>query len=79
MAGTLGVALSTMYFGLSRSLKDMFIARAICGIFGGTMSVVHSVVGEITDGERDKFASIYFCFTDPCQPRTKQQLSQSMV
>ncbi|KAF9061694.1 MFS general substrate transporter [Rhodocollybia butyracea] len=49
MAGTFGVALSTIYFGLSSSLTDMLIARAIGGIFGGTASAVQSVLGEITD------------------------------
>ncbi|KAJ3964204.1 major facilitator superfamily domain-containing protein [Lentinula raphanica] len=51
MVGTLGVALSTMYFGLSSSLTDLLLSRVIGGIFGGTVSVVQSVVGEITDGE----------------------------
>jgi MFS family permease len=49
LAGTFGVALSTMYLGLSSSLTELLFARAIGGIFGGTVSVVQSVVGEITD------------------------------
>ncbi|KAF9061692.1 MFS general substrate transporter [Rhodocollybia butyracea] len=56
MAGTLGVALSTIYFGLSSSLTDMLIARAVGGIFGGTMSAVQSVVGEITDASNQAAA-----------------------
>jgi hypothetical protein len=51
MAGTLGVALSTMYFGLSCSLTELLVSRAVGGLFGGTIAVVQSVVGEITDGE----------------------------
>jgi len=56
MAGTLGVALSTVFFGLSSSLTDMLIARAITGVFGGTVSVVQSVVGEITDASNQAAA-----------------------
>jgi MFS family permease len=51
MAGTLGVALSTMYFSLSSSLTELLVSRAIGGLFGGTVAVVQSVVGEVTDGE----------------------------
>ncbi|KIK64332.1 hypothetical protein GYMLUDRAFT_240890 [Collybiopsis luxurians FD-317 M1] len=49
LTGTIGVALSTMYLGLSNSLTELLLSRAIGGIFGGTVSVVQSVVGEITD------------------------------
>ncbi|KAE9405880.1 MFS general substrate transporter [Gymnopus androsaceus JB14] len=56
LVGTLGVALSTMYFGLSSSLTDLLISRAIAGIFGGTVSVVQSMVGEITDASNQAAA-----------------------
>ncbi|KAJ3777309.1 major facilitator superfamily domain-containing protein [Lentinula raphanica] len=56
MVGTLGVALSTMYFGLSSSLTDLLLSRVIGGIFGGTVSVVQSVVGEITDASNQAAA-----------------------
>ncbi|KAJ3731622.1 major facilitator superfamily domain-containing protein [Lentinula guzmanii] len=56
MVGTFGVALSTMYFGLSSSLTDLLLSRAIGGIFGGTVSVVQSVVGEITDASNQAAA-----------------------
>ncbi|GAW06287.1 MFS general substrate transporter [Lentinula edodes] len=49
MTGTLGVALSTMYFGVSSSIVDLLISRCIAGVFAGTASVVHTVLGEITD------------------------------
>ncbi|KAJ3741817.1 major facilitator superfamily domain-containing protein [Lentinula detonsa] len=49
MTGTLGVALSTMYFGVSSSILDLLICRCIAGVFAGTASVVHTVLGEITD------------------------------
>ncbi|KAF5367225.1 hypothetical protein D9757_012229 [Collybiopsis confluens] len=49
LVGTLGVALSTIYLGLSSSLTELLLSRAIGGIFGGTAAVVQSVVGEITD------------------------------
>ncbi|KAF9058548.1 major facilitator superfamily domain-containing protein [Rhodocollybia butyracea] len=56
MAGTLGLALSTMYFGLSSSLTELLVSRAICGIFAGTVAVVQSVVGEITDASNQAAA-----------------------
>ncbi|KIK63616.1 hypothetical protein GYMLUDRAFT_40676 [Collybiopsis luxurians FD-317 M1] len=49
MMGTLGVALSTMYFGVSNSMLNLLICRCISGVFAGTASVVHTVLGEITD------------------------------
>ncbi|KAF9061696.1 major facilitator superfamily domain-containing protein [Rhodocollybia butyracea] len=56
MAGTLGVALSTMYFGLSSSLTELLVSRAVGGVFGGTVAVVQSVVGEITDASNQAAA-----------------------
>ncbi|KAF9058552.1 major facilitator superfamily domain-containing protein [Rhodocollybia butyracea] len=56
MAGTIGVALSTMYFGLSSSLTDLLVSRAIGGVFGGTVAVVQSVVGEMTDASNQAAA-----------------------
>ncbi|KAF9061697.1 major facilitator superfamily domain-containing protein [Rhodocollybia butyracea] len=56
MAGTLGVALSTMYFGLSSSLTELLVSRAIAGVSGGTVAVVQSVVGEITDASNQAAA-----------------------
>ncbi|KAJ3807639.1 major facilitator superfamily domain-containing protein [Lentinula aff. lateritia] len=53
MTGTLGVALSTMYFGVSSSIIDLLISRCIAGVFAGTASVVHTVLGEIT-GEKSR-------------------------
>ncbi|KAJ3832468.1 major facilitator superfamily domain-containing protein [Lentinula raphanica] len=49
MAGTLGVALSTMSFGVSSSMLELLICRCTAGVFAGTASVVHTVLGEITD------------------------------
>ncbi|KIK57193.1 hypothetical protein GYMLUDRAFT_46441 [Collybiopsis luxurians FD-317 M1] len=49
LVGTIGVALSTMYLGLSTTLTELLISRVIGGIFGGTASVVQSVVGDLCD------------------------------
>ncbi|KAF9056710.1 major facilitator superfamily domain-containing protein [Rhodocollybia butyracea] len=49
LIGTFGVALSTVYLGLSTSLTHLLILRAIGGIFGGTASVVQSMVGDLSD------------------------------
>ncbi|KAF5372992.1 hypothetical protein D9758_001664 [Tetrapyrgos nigripes] len=49
MAGTLGVGLSTVLFGLSTSLPSLLISRAFSGLCAGSAAVVHAVLGEITD------------------------------
>ncbi|KIK57006.1 hypothetical protein GYMLUDRAFT_46611 [Collybiopsis luxurians FD-317 M1] len=49
LVGTIGVALSTMYLGISTSLAELLISRIIGGVFGGTASVVPSVVGDLSD------------------------------
>ncbi|KAF5372973.1 hypothetical protein D9758_001666 [Tetrapyrgos nigripes] len=49
MAGTLGVGLSTVFFGLSTSLPSLLLSRAFSGLCAGSAAVVHAVLGEITD------------------------------
>ncbi|KIK57004.1 hypothetical protein GYMLUDRAFT_139083, partial [Collybiopsis luxurians FD-317 M1] len=49
LIGTVGVALSTVYLGVSTSLTELLISRSIGGVFGGTASVVQSVVGDLSD------------------------------
>ncbi|KAE9406760.1 MFS general substrate transporter [Gymnopus androsaceus JB14] len=49
MTGTLGVGIATMYFGLSKTIADLLVSRFIAGVFAGTASVMHTILGEITD------------------------------
>ncbi|XP_006458252.1 hypothetical protein AGABI2DRAFT_115264 [Agaricus bisporus var. bisporus H97] len=47
--GTAGLAISTVFFGLTSSLSQILIARCLAGLFSGTTAVLHSALGEITD------------------------------
>ncbi|KAF5391871.1 hypothetical protein D9757_001790 [Collybiopsis confluens] len=49
MIGTLGVALATTSFGISNNIFELLVSRSLAGVFAGTASVVHTVLGEITD------------------------------
>ncbi|KAK1218246.1 hypothetical protein PQX77_014619 [Marasmius sp. AFHP31] len=54
--GTLGVALATVYFGISRSFTEIILSRCLAGIFAGTIAVIHSVLAEITDSTNQSLA-----------------------
>ncbi|KAG7086623.1 hypothetical protein E1B28_002565 [Marasmius oreades] len=56
MFGTLGVAIATVYFGISRSLTEIILSRCLAGIFAGTIAVIHSVLAEITDSTNQSLA-----------------------
>ncbi|KAJ4467774.1 MFS general substrate transporter [Lentinula lateritia] len=47
--GTLGVAVMTIVFGLANSIPELIVYRCLAGFFGATASVIHTVLGEITD------------------------------
>ncbi|KAI6043088.1 major facilitator superfamily domain-containing protein [Pisolithus marmoratus] len=49
LLGTLGTAMATLGFGLSKSLAGILFARSLGGLFSGNLAVIHSVLGEITD------------------------------
>ncbi|KAI6043087.1 major facilitator superfamily domain-containing protein [Pisolithus marmoratus] len=49
LTGTVGTAMTTLGFGLSKSLTGLLFARGFAGLFSGNIAVIHSVVGEITD------------------------------
>ena len=50
------VGFSTLLFGLSTSFPMMLITRALAGLFAGNVSVMHSVMGEITDATNQAIA-----------------------
>ncbi|KAN0075327.1 Major facilitator superfamily domain containing protein [Tylopilus felleus] len=49
LVGILGIATTTLAFGLSKSLSAVLVARCIGGLSSGNVAVIHSVLGEITD------------------------------
>jgi MFS family permease len=49
LAGILGIAATTLTFGLSKSLAAVLTTRCIGGLFSGNIAVIHSMLGEITD------------------------------
>ncbi|KZT28496.1 MFS general substrate transporter [Neolentinus lepideus HHB14362 ss-1] len=54
--GTVGIAFTTLMFGLSRSLAGVLAARALAGIFCGNIAVIQSVLAEITDSSNQVIA-----------------------
>ncbi|KAG8217332.1 major facilitator superfamily domain-containing protein [Butyriboletus roseoflavus] len=49
LVGILGIAATTLMFGLSKSLAVVLVTRCIGGLASGNIAVIHSVLGEITD------------------------------
>ena len=39
--GRVGMAVSMAFFGMSRNYWMMIVTRCICGLFGGTQTLVH--------------------------------------
>ncbi|KAH7929785.1 MFS general substrate transporter [Leucogyrophana mollusca] len=54
--GILGLATTTVMFGLSKSLTSVLVARCLGGLFSGNVAVIHSVLGEITDSTNQAVA-----------------------
>ncbi|TDL27292.1 MFS general substrate transporter [Rickenella mellea] len=48
-AGTIGIGLTTILFGFSKTLLGVLCARFLAGLFSGNVAVMHSVLGELTD------------------------------
>ena len=49
MLSLLGQALSTLIFGLSKTLWLAIATRALAGFVGGNAMLINSAVGDITD------------------------------
>ncbi|PFH50071.1 hypothetical protein AMATHDRAFT_146091 [Amanita thiersii Skay4041] len=49
IGGAAGLAVSTLFFGVSTNFLEILISRCIAGIFSGTAAVLLSALGEITD------------------------------
>lgn len=54
--GILGVGITTLLFGLSTSFPMMVLFRALSGLCAGNVSVMQSVIGEITDSSNQAIA-----------------------
>ncbi|KIK53757.1 hypothetical protein GYMLUDRAFT_207175 [Collybiopsis luxurians FD-317 M1] len=63
--GTLGVALMTIVFGLANSIMELLVYRCLAGFFGATASVIHTVLGEITDATNQAAAFPLYGITGP--------------
>ncbi|KAJ3923297.1 major facilitator superfamily domain-containing protein [Lentinula edodes] len=60
IVGTLGLTISTLFFGVSRSFLAAMVARALAGLFSGNVSVIPTVLCEITDPENESFIFPFF-------------------
>ncbi|PFH48541.1 hypothetical protein AMATHDRAFT_49464 [Amanita thiersii Skay4041] len=47
--GLVGMTLSMLSFGLSRTYGGLMISRCLCGLLNGNIGVMKSVMGELTD------------------------------
>ncbi|THH33951.1 hypothetical protein EUX98_g221 [Antrodiella citrinella] len=56
LIGILGIALSTLLTGLSKSFFAVLLARCLGGLFSGNIAVIHSVLGELTDATNQAIA-----------------------
>jgi len=56
LLGTAGLGSLTILSGMSTTLPRIILARFACGLFSGTTSAIHSVVGELTDSTNQSIA-----------------------
>ncbi|KAI0058969.1 MFS general substrate transporter [Artomyces pyxidatus] len=49
LSGVLGMTISTLCFGLSRSYLALVISRGLCGALNGNLGVMKSMMAELTD------------------------------
>ncbi|KAF8879265.1 major facilitator superfamily domain-containing protein [Infundibulicybe gibba] len=47
--GLVGISLSTLLFGLSRTFWALVVSRCLCGLLNGNIGVVKSAIGDLTD------------------------------
>ncbi|KAF9567594.1 MFS general substrate transporter [Agrocybe pediades] len=60
LVGIAGVASATISFGLSRSFTMALLSRALAGLFSGNVTVIPSMVCEITSEKTQAFAYSFF-------------------
>jgi MFS family permease len=49
LVGLLGLTLSMLFFGLSRTFPALVASRSLVGLLNGNVGVLKSMMGEITD------------------------------
>lgn len=49
MIGVTGAAMSSLSFGVSRSIPTLLLSRCIAGALSGNLAVVSSMISEMTD------------------------------
>ncbi|KAI0313630.1 MFS general substrate transporter [Amylostereum chailletii] len=63
--GITGMAIGSLFFGLSRTLAGVMLARCLSGLFSGNVAVIHSVLGELTDSTNQAIAFPIYGLTWP--------------
>ncbi|KAK2467032.1 hypothetical protein APHAL10511_001290 [Amanita phalloides] len=56
ICGPIGLALTTLCFGLSKTYVQILVSRCLGGIFSGNAAVVLSALGEVTDSTNQALA-----------------------
>ncbi|KAF9262152.1 MFS general substrate transporter [Marasmius fiardii PR-910] len=60
LAGVLGLTIATLCFGVSSSFPAILATRALAGIFSGNVSIIPTVLCDITDASNEAFAFSLF-------------------
>ncbi|KAI0035731.1 MFS general substrate transporter [Vararia minispora EC-137] len=61
----LGMALGSLFFGLSGTLTSVMLSRSVSGFFSGNVAVLHSLLGELTDASNQAIAFPIYGLTWP--------------
>ncbi|EIM90192.1 MFS general substrate transporter [Stereum hirsutum FP-91666 SS1] len=65
LAGILGMSIASLFFGLSKSLAGVILARCLAGLASGNAAVISSVLGELTDSTNQAIAFPIYGLTWP--------------
>ncbi|KAG7086624.1 hypothetical protein E1B28_002566 [Marasmius oreades] len=60
LSGVFGLTIATLLFGVSSSFPAMLAARALAGMFSGNVSIIPTVLCDITDASNEAFAFSLF-------------------
>ncbi|KAF9483848.1 major facilitator superfamily multidrug-resistance, DHA1 sub-family [Pholiota conissans] len=65
LIGTFGLSITTLLFGFSTSFTGTILTRALAGLFSGNISVIPTILIELTDQSNQAFAFSFFGFWWP--------------
>ncbi|KAF8201618.1 major facilitator superfamily multidrug-resistance, DHA1 sub-family [Pholiota molesta] len=65
LIGTLGLSITTLLFGFSTSFTGTILTRGFSGFFSGNVSVIPTILIELTDQSNQAFAFSFFGFWWP--------------